>query len=83
MAIECQGIQHFKLVSFTSKDSKEEILISFNKIKNNDIKKYNLCKDNNIKILYYSDVNYKKFLSEKIIHSLDELLNYIKQYKNI
>lgn len=54
IAIECQGIQHFKPISFGSKTiSPEE---QYRKIIQNDEKKYELCKKHNVELLYYSNL---------------------------
>ncbi len=56
LAIECQGLQHFKPCAWGHKNNleKEEI---FNNIKKHDIEKLNICNNKNIKLLYYSDLN--------------------------
>ena len=46
IAIECQGIQHFK---------QNEFYKNYNDIIERDINKYNLCKENSIKLLYYTE----------------------------
>lgn len=51
IAIECQGIQHFKPIEqFGGKSA-------FKKQIKNDSEKHKLCKENNATILYYSDLN--------------------------
>lgn len=53
IAIECQGLQHFKPVKqFGGEKTFEEIV-------NRDSAKKKLCEENGIKILYYSDVKDK------------------------
>jgi len=51
-AIECQGIQHFEVVKYFGGER------AFKYRKENDIKKYNLCKKNGVKLLYYSFFKY-------------------------
>lgn len=46
MGIECQGIQHFKLNEFYK--NYEEII-------KRDINKYNLCTENDLKLIYYTE----------------------------
>ena len=72
IAIECQGIQHFKpVVRFGGKNG-------FDKYFENDIKKYNLCKENNVKLLYYTELpQYYTFLGEKLIKNEEELIEKI------
>ena len=64
IAIECQGEQHFySLPCFGGEQH-------FNKGIKNDIKKYNLCKQHNIKILYYIPINnYEKYNIELYKHT--------------
>ena len=54
IAIECQGIQHFKPISFGSKAMSPEE--QHRKIIQNDKKKYKLCKKHNVELLYYSNL---------------------------
>ena len=72
IAIECQGEEHFKEINFFGgKDG----FINTNK---RDINKNKLCKKNNIKLLYYTNLNYDNFLGEKLYKSKEELLKEIK-----
>ena len=69
IAIECQGSQHFEQNHFFE---------SLDKTKDRDYRKLELCKENNIKILYYTD--YQKsdeFLGEHLYKDLNELLKQI------
>lgn len=60
IAIECQGKQHFDMkFYFKSKEIKGH---SLEDLINRDIKKYNYCKENNIKLLYF--VKYEHFQPE-------------------
>jgi len=74
IAIECQGEQHFKVVKWFG--GEEGFLMQ----KKFDENKKKLSYDNNIKILYYTHLKYKTFLGQKLIYTLDELLN--KIYEN-
>lgn len=66
IAIECQGGQHFKPINFFGgKDG-------FLKIINRDKKKNELCKNNNVKILYYSDDSYPGMITE--ISDLEKMI---------
>lgn len=71
IAIECQGIQHFKNVDYFNKDG-------LNKIQKRDKVKFNLSIKNGIKLLYYSNIGieypYKVFENKENL--LNEILNY-------
>lgn len=76
IAIECQGRQHFESVeAFGGEDA-------FNGQHERDILKNQLCKENNVKLLYYS--TYKKsdtFLNEKVFKNNKEIIKEIKKYE--
>lgn len=76
IAIEYQGRQHFQSVSVFG--GNEE----FEKIKERDIRKYNICKENNIKILYftYDKRILPKEYFDKIYIDEKELIYDIKNY---
>ena len=81
LAIECQGSQHFSNNHF-----KEGLDILIKR----DVRKYNYCRENGIKLIYYTEpklltsdlINNKKFgniyQSDNIFSNLDELLSKIK-----
>lgn len=69
IAIECQGLQHFRPVEWF--DGKE----GFEEIQKRDIIKKNLCEKNGIKILYYSDTKSK--IPKYVIKELDQLIDEI------
>jgi very-short-patch-repair endonuclease len=63
IAIECQGIQHFKPVDFANKGlawANNE----FNKNLKRDKRKNKLCKENGIQILYFSNEEYPGMITE-------------------
>lgn len=70
IAIECQGLQHFKEVKFDENYSTLEETI------NRDNIKYKLCQEHGIKLFYYADYNYK--FPYKVFQNKEELLNNIK-----
>lgn len=78
VAIEYQGRQHFIPISrfggFTE----------FQKIKERDKIKYELCKKNNIQLLYFSNESTKLFENyfDKVFTNEDELINEIKSNSN-
>lgn len=69
IGIECQGIQHFKPIDFFGG---EKCLIEN---KNRDERKYKLCKENNIKLLYYANYDYN--FPYEVITNKNELINKI------
>lgn len=90
--IECQGIQHFKYnhYYFGKTDNKKK----FEKILEYDIKKNQICKDNNIDIIYFTLKNNicddylvnKKFggiyTEKNVFFKKEDLLKYLlKKYK--
>lgn len=64
VAIECQGVQHFQPCNFGSKTKTATEM--FNYVKKCDIRKYNACTKNGIKLsgIYFSN---KKSLIKQII----------------
>ena len=83
IAIECQGKQHFKPVNFKGED-KKIVDEKFEIIKKNDEKKYNLCIEHGINLLYYT--NNDNYKNEKYPHSLftdkNKLLDEIDKLTN-
>ena len=71
IAIECQGKQHFEPSHFFND---EEGLIE---TKEKDKKKMELCRHNNVKLLYYANYQYK--FPYKVITSKNKLLKLLKQ----
>jgi len=73
IGIECQGEQHYRPIEFFGG------LKTFNKIKNNDIKKSNKCKENKIKLIYFSEERHNSFNGVKSYYDnniLKELISY-------
>ena len=77
IAIECQGGQHFKKIKWFGGQKK------FLYQKKLDKNKKELCKEHNVKILYYTHENYNLFLGEQLIKNTDKLLEEIKKYDKI
>lgn len=71
IAIECQGLQHFKPIEWFGGEKNHNIQ------KNNDELKRKLCKENNIKLLYYSDL--KIDFPYKVITNKYELIENINK----
>ena len=70
--IECQGRQHFKSINFFGGN------IAFERQQINDHLKYNFAINNNIKILYYTNLNYNTFKGEILYKDEKSLLKEIK-----
>lgn len=76
IAIECQGRQHFEPVSDFGGEK------SFKKTIERDKKKLILCKENNIKLLYYdSEHGNTEFLEEKVYNDENNLIKEITSYE--
>lgn len=73
VAIECQGGQHFKSVSFFGGEK------MFNENMKRDATKLKKCQKNGVRLLYFTKENYEYFLGEKLIKSTDALLTEIKR----
>ena len=74
IAIECQGRQHFESISvFGGMKTLQEC-------QQRDNQKKQLCKDNNIKLVYFLDKKYIKFLDEDDIYftNIEDLITYIQ-----
>lgn len=74
VGIECQGIQHFKCVDFFGG------INGFKNTLNRDKIKEALCKENGVRLLYYS--NYTD-ASENIIIDKNKLLEEIQKYGTV
>lgn len=66
VAIECQGIQHFKPTDFGGRGSKhaEEL---FTETKKSDKFKKEKCKENGVKLLYYSNIDVSGMITDTSI----------------
>lgn len=73
IAIECQGGQHFYPVDFYGGDEEYRMICERDKLK------YDLCKKNGIRVLYYTDVKLEEYPYD-VITDLDELIKRIKNY---
>lgn len=78
IAIEVQGVQHFKPTDFNGGG---EFLseVAYIKCTGNDMKKFQLCNDHGIEIIYYSDDETNKMTDGKTFHDKETLLSYIKK----
>lgn len=75
VAIEYQGEQHFEPIKFYGG------VKSYNGTVARDIEKYNLCKENGVKLFYFSKAkNIPTSYIEKIYTDYEELLQVIKTY---
>ena len=73
IAIECQGLQHFKARSCFGGEKALESQIE------RDKKKKKLCDENNVRLIYFSNI---KNLDKDIITDLNDLLTVIKKQQN-
>ena len=85
MAIECQGIQHFKPVDFANK-GKEWAEELFKKNIERDVYKSKLCEKKGIKLIYYipkktTVPGYKKYDCFKDLYNDNNVCNNLKQLK--
>ena len=71
VGIECQGSQHFM---------KDKFMKELEIIKSRDLKKKQLCKENGVKLIYFLDKRFNKYMKENDIYfnDVDELVKYIK-----
>ena len=88
VAIECQGIQHFKGASnimngwFNGETNKNIIEENIEKIQKRDKLKHDLCNEHGIKMFYFSDIEKNLEYPYKIYRNLDLMLNDIKNNGN-
>lgn len=55
IAIECQGMQHYRPTTFSTDKSKEKRLAFLQKVQERDARKARLCKENGVDLIYYTD----------------------------
>ena len=75
VAIECQGVQHYANIKIRG-------INRYDKIHENDLLKNKLCKENGIKIFYFTDENmYKNYCKDKesTYYDFDSMINDIKK----
>ena len=78
VAIECQGRQHFISDDYFGGDEKFKLTLE------RDLRKYNLCKKNNVKLYYYTASNCMKYenkfqyYSNNLYDSKETIINKIK-----
>lgn len=76
IAIECQGKQHFGEGGWTKDKTKRE---EYFKIQlERDERKYKLCKENGIQLLYYSNMKPKFKYFDEVHTNLNEIITIIK-----
>lgn len=78
IAIECQGEQHFISIEHFGGDEKFEKRIKYDKLKKE------LCSRNGVKLIYYLDEEYNKYMKNDDVYfnNIDDLISYIKGYGN-
>lgn len=75
LAIECQGMQHFKPIEYFGGEEKFKYTIKMDK------QKEKICTEHGVKILYYSNIGIP--LEDKIIKNKEELLNEILKHGKV
>ena len=78
IGIEFQGEQHFKPIDFGGYGVERANKL-FEENQKRDINKKEICKRNNIKLLYYSNIIEETFLGEKLYHDYPEIIESINQ----
>lgn len=74
IAIECQGLHHFEPVDFAGKGFEWSVKL-YNENIIRDKTKYNLCKENNVQILYYTELlQYSDNYIDIVYTTVDDLL---------
>ena len=84
IAIECQGSQHFE-ATFPRNQSLEvrENILAITKER--DLRKKKLSKENGVKLIYFMNDYYSKYMQEDDVYftDLDEMIKYIKEQPKI
>lgn len=76
IGIECQGAQHFIPTDFGGK-GKEVAILNLKRIKMNDAKKYKLCNENHVRLIYCGDERSIKY--DKSLVFIGDLINIINE----
>ena len=75
IAIECQGEQHYKPVTFFGGED------NLDYVKKNDEKKYSLCSKNNIPLIYYTHIQNDGIYCSNL-NDLSSEIKYMNEFKN-
>jgi hypothetical protein len=80
LIIECQGLQHFTSIDYFGRTE------AYKNQLENDLIKYNYCKSNNIRVIYYTTKNnyysyYNNYFSKDLYFDLDSIKQIIKDYE--
>lgn len=76
IAIECQGLQHFKVIEHFGG------VVKYKKTLKNDLLKKTLCDENKIKLIYYSEI--KNFVFPyTVITNKEDIIKEIRNGKSI
>lgn len=78
IGIEFQGEQHFIPIDFSGRGVEWATKL-FENNQQRDIKKKEVCNNNNITLLYFSNVLEEEFLGEKVYHKYSDLIEKINQ----
>ena len=78
IGIECQGLQHFKTdFSWNFNKTNEERELILKNIKVRDAKKFEICKQKNIQLIYYSNLHIK--FPYKVITNINEIKKILEE----
>lgn len=83
IAVECQGVQHFELTRFKKANESNYAEELFQKVKERDLRKYNLCKENYINLFYYIPKNSEKYIDNEeynFIYTKDNVITNIEKF---
>lgn len=82
IAIECQGSQHFNEDFFISKGV-DYAKNNFKVIQERDSRKKSLCKENNVRLVYFLEKRFAEFMKEGDIYftGTEDLLAFIKKVR--
>lgn len=81
IAIECQGQQHYKEVYYHSKKWTKAIAErNFAEVKERDTRKRQLCKENGVELIYFTEPKFKKYETSgnHVFTNANELIDYLK-----
>ena len=75
LGIECQGDQHFVIIEHFGGKEK------FDKVRERDKLKKNLCNGNGVRLIYFLDEKYNKYMKpdDTYFNTIDDLLLFLKQ----
>lgn len=81
IAIECQGIQHFKPVDFGGK-GEEYAKKQYEYVLKLDFRKKQICKEQGIKLVYFLENKYNEYMAsdDTYFNNTNDLINYFNNF---